>query len=194
VTIKSGGRDLLAPGPGDTEVGPVPTPNGSHKDGTTVTVTRDQRDALHLEIRDNVLDDSGYLGDFHRSLTIPGRGFDARERWAKMSCAARILDALGWDCTSDRDAYTIAVDSEIAGWVRWRLAEAEEMIALLSEAFAAVRAGRDPWARYGIRESRQGTLEGDMADLRAIVDRDLEVVGACRAILRQLSGDDRSGA
>ncbi len=124
----------------------MPAPHGSHDDDATVTLTREQRDALHGEITGFIFDDAGNLGDFHYSLIIPGRGFDARERWAKMSCTARILDAIGWDRTSDRDTYTITVDNEIAEWVRWRLAETEATLSGHSETFLDVRAGRDPFA------------------------------------------------
>ena len=161
--------------------------NASRSTGsTTVHISRDQRDALHREIRTYILDGNGYLGDFANALQIAGDGFNARERWAQMAIAARILDAIGWDLTSDRDTYTLAMDSQLAEFVRRRLVETEACLAGSAKHLAEIRAGQDPWSPPGEPRSA-ASIEPDRQDTLELADNDLAVVGACRAILDQLS-------
>ncbi len=161
----------------------TPTDGG---DAVAVQISRDQRDALHSEIRTYILDDGGYLGDFANALRSRGHGFDARERWAQMSIAARILDAIGWDLTSDRDTYTLPMDSQLAEFARWRLMETKACLTENAEGLAEIRAGHDPAARY-VGERPAGALELERQDMLDRADNDLAVVGACLAILDQLS-------
>lgn len=156
--------------------------------GSARVITREQRDALRREVCDFELHEP----DFDRHLATPGAGVEARERWQRMTRAARLLDDLGWDVESDRDVYTLTMDrDDLERLIRHRLKDTEATLVDHAEAFAEIRAGKDPWSRPGDRRDER-SMQAAVEDLREIADRDLEVVGACRAILVQL--EDGSAA
>jgi hypothetical protein len=152
---------------------------------TPITITRDQRDALHYEIRCYEFSE-GPLGDFQDGIERAGRGFDARERWQHFTIVARLLDDLGWDRQGDRDSYTLTMDpATLRRWAGHRLEETEACLAEHARSMADVRAGIDPWGPPSQRRTMLG-LENDLEDLRDLTNVELEVAGACRAILSQL--------
>lgn len=148
----------------------------------SVSISREQRDALHCEIREYVLHPDPF-GDLHSELER-GHGAEAREYWVRMALGARLLDQIGWDKQADRDVYTIAIDDDLVGFVRWRDEQTQGCLAEHAGVVAEVRDGKDPWAHPGY--PREGSLEEDVAFARSQADRDLEVVAACHAILDQV--------
>jgi hypothetical protein len=158
--------------------------NGVASAPAAITITREQRDAIHYEIRNYALSE-GPLGDFRRCIEHAGYGADAERYWAQITCAARVIEQIGWDKRGDRCTYTIAIDHELSEWVRWRLDETEGTLSEHAQAFDEVRAGGDPWwDRRGERRA-QASIEVNVAELRDLADTDLAVVSACRAILDQ---------
>jgi hypothetical protein len=154
-TTKSGRRPRERTRPtAQEEVLPMHAqPNGAVSAPASITITRAQRDAIHHEIRNYALSE-GPLGDFQSSIENAGHGADAQRYWAQIACAARVLEQIGWDKRSDRDTYTLAIDHELAEWVRWRLDETEGTLAEHAQAFTEVHAGGDPWwDRRGPRRS-----------------------------------------
>ena len=136
-----------------------------------IEITRDQRDALHGEIRDYCLETS-VLGDLHRCLDCAGNGRMAQEMWPRIATAARVLDQIGWDRCAARETYTLTVDEGIADWVRDRLEQTEDCLARFADTLVRARVEREP----------------DLDEGRALADRDLEVIGTYHAILGQLTG------
>lgn len=149
-----------------------------------VTVTREQRDALHQEIRQYEMD-GGTLEDIGLCIRW-GREAEARERWQRVVFLGRLLDDLGWGLQGERDSYALTVDARaLEEWARYRLEQTEGCLREYAKTFAEVRAGRDPWAP---RDDDDSTLEDDLDQTRRLADADLEAAGACQAILRQLGG------
>lgn len=148
------------------------------------TLTREHRDALHREIREYELAAPGQLGDFAGYLQ-GGDGAGARESWQRAARAARLLDDLGWDIEADRDTYAITMNrGDLECLIRHRLEQIEACLREHAQTLAEAGAGRDPWARY--RHLGAPPLEEELAEVRSYVDRDLDVVAACHAVLEQL--------
>lgn len=155
---------------------------------TSVVVTRDERDALYDEI---VLELGGGLDDIASSLKH-GSGQKVRDLRENAERAMRLLDDLGWDRADDRTVYrlTMAPD-QLAIYARSRIEQTEGSLRDSSLTLAEVSAGGDPWrgsrAHLG---ARAGQLRDDVAELRNTVDRDLDLLAACRSILARLTGEE----
>lgn len=141
---------------------------------TSVTISRDAREALYDELK---LELSGALGDIASSLKH-GHGEKVRDLRENAERAFRLLDDLGWDRDDDRSVYRLTMRAdELAIYARWRIEQTEGCLRDYSREFAEIAAGGDPWA---------GPEGKYVAGLWALADRDLDVIGACRSILAQL--------
>jgi hypothetical protein len=86
-------------------------PTNSHT--VTITLTREQRDALYQEA-------DGIVGTARELPTLDDAAFDLderevlRDRARRLWIGVRLLDQLGWHEHSDQDVHELDVDEEIA--------------------------------------------------------------------------------
>jgi hypothetical protein len=148
---------------------------------TAVTLGRVERDAIYREIDCEL---GGALGDL--ALFI-GRGDGEKVRYMRVNAerAFRLLDDIGWDLLDVRETYPLRLPAgELATYARWRIEQTEGCLRVDAPSLATAASGVDPWQAY--RPTMGGSVEEDVAQLRESVDRDLDVIAACRSILAQL--------
>jgi len=144
----------------------------------TVTLTREQRDAIYEEIA-TVVDGAGEL----RKCIADGE-FDERDRdWFKqigrrISLCARLLAQLGWQRRADRDTYRLGVDADVASFMERFERSAREQ---LEEDRPGLRREREGYAECGLTFSdEEWAKEKQTASIKGMMDMDLDGIDAAR--------------
>jgi putative protein kinase ArgK-like GTPase of G3E family len=113
-----------------------------------------------------MLTDLSGVGDIYITLNA-GNGDGARRLWQRFDAELRLLDQLGWDAADPREQ--VAVDLRPGSLVR-----------VLAH----------------MQERAEHTVSEELADRdenRAIAQRAVEVLAACRSVLAQLADSEQGG-
>lgn len=139
----------------------------------TITLSRDERDALHPELTFGLYGAAPDLGSREQAI-------DYR---ARLDLVIRLHDALGWSCDDGRRRFSVTADP--GALRRW----------LTDVRGAAERAVCDEHrALHDLLDDDHGGRGWDRAtaarEARAVIDGDLETIHACDAVLKRLPAED----
>ncbi len=147
-------------------------------DDCYVVVTREQRDTLLYQLSLE-LSGGGDVDPFRFHDSSSEFWLTVRER---MDAALWLVDDLGWRRDDPRSVFYITLSRpRLERWLRSATEGAREAVAQQHECVVRARAGDEKYRWHG------ETLEEAERHARTLVDQELELLGACWALLTQLA-------